>query len=235
MFFGGDYNPEQWPEDVWREDVELMRRAGVNLVTVGVFSWARLEPARGRYDFGWLDRVLDLLHDDGIRVDLATPTASPPPWFALAHPDALPVTRRRRPAHPRQPRHLLRQRPRVPRGLAPHRRRRSPSRYGDHPALAMWHVHNEYGTACHCDHCADGLPRLAARPARRPRRAQRRVDHGVLEPALHGWEQILPPRATQYRPNPAQVLDFRRFCSDALLAHYREQRDILRAHAGRCR
>ena len=71
LAFGGDYNPEQWPEDVWVEDVRLMREAGVSMVTVGVFSWALLEPAEGEYDFAWLDRVLELLHDAGILVDLA--------------------------------------------------------------------------------------------------------------------------------------------------------------------
>ena len=72
IWYGGDYNPEQWPREVWDEDVRLMRRGGINLATVGVFSWARLEPAPGEYDFGWLDDVLDLLHAGGIRVDLAT-------------------------------------------------------------------------------------------------------------------------------------------------------------------
>src|SRR6187402_2933425 len=89
--FGGDYNPEQWPRVVWREDAELMQRAGVNLVTVGVFSWARLEPSPGAHDFAWLDEVLDLLHAHGIAVDLATPTASPPPWLGILHPETLPV------------------------------------------------------------------------------------------------------------------------------------------------
>src|SRR5215218_3373998 len=91
LAFGGDYNPEQWPEPVWAEDVELMRAAGVNLVTVGVFGWARLEPRPGEYDSGWLDRVLDLLHGAGIAVDLATATASPPPWLARLDPESLPV------------------------------------------------------------------------------------------------------------------------------------------------
>ena len=90
--YGGDYNPEQWPESVWAEDVRLMREARVNRVTVGVFSWSSLEPEEGRYDFAWLDRVLDLMHANGIGVVLATPTASPPPWFSFAYPEALPVT-----------------------------------------------------------------------------------------------------------------------------------------------
>ena len=89
--YGGDYNPEQWPPEVWEQDVALMAGAGVNLVTVGVFSWALVEPAEKEYDFGWLDRVLDLLHARGIRVDLANASATPPPWFSHAYPDSMPV------------------------------------------------------------------------------------------------------------------------------------------------
>jgi beta-galactosidase len=79
ILYGGDYNPEQWPADLWREDVRLMREAGVNLVTLGVFAWARLEPRPGEYDWAWLDEVIALLHENKIRIDLATATASPPP------------------------------------------------------------------------------------------------------------------------------------------------------------
>ncbi|TQS17760.1 beta-galactosidase [Microbispora hainanensis] len=227
LWYGGDYNPEQWPEEVWAEDVALMRRAGVNLVTVGVFSWSRLEPSEGRYTFGWLDRVLDLLADGGIRVDLAVPTASPPPWFSLAHPDALTVTRDGvRLTHGSRDTYCV---------SAPAYREASlritralGERYHDHPALAMWHVHNEYGTPCHCDHAAAAF------------RAWLRERYGGLDglndawtTAFWGqhysdWAQITPPRATQYLPNPAQALDFRRFVADEMLAHFREQRDLLR-------
>jgi len=91
IWFGGDYNPEQWDAATWAEDDDLMRRARVNTVTVGVFSWALLEPEEGKFEFGWLDDTLDRLHAGGVRVVLATPTASPPPWFTLAYPDAMPV------------------------------------------------------------------------------------------------------------------------------------------------
>ncbi|WP_440072604.1 beta-galactosidase [Streptosporangium sp. OZ121] len=227
LCYGGDYNPEQWPEEVWKEDVALMRRAGVNLVSVGVFSWARLEPSPGVHDFGWLDRVLGLLHDGGIGVNLATPTASPPPWFGLAHPDALTVTPGgTRLAHGSRDTYCVH---------APAYRAASvrvagalAERYRDHPALAMWHVHNEYGTACHCEHAASAF------------RTWLRARHGTLD-ALNdawttsfwsqhysAWEQVTPPRATQYLPNPSQVLDFRRFVSDAMLDHFREQKAVLR-------
>ncbi|GGO27449.1 beta-galactosidase [Microbispora rosea subsp. aerata] len=227
LWYGGDHNPEQWPEQMWAEDVALMRRAGVTLVTVGVFSWSRLEPSEGRYDFGWLDRALGLLADAGIGVDLAVPTASPPPWFSLAHPDALTVTRDGvRLTHGSRDTYCV---------SAPAYREASlritrvlGERYRGHPALTMWHVHNEYGTPCHCDHSAAAF------------RAWLRRRYGTLD-ALNDawttafwsqrysdWEQITPPRATQYLPNPAQALDFRRFVSDEMLAHFREQRDVLR-------
>ncbi|AXE90649.1 Beta-galactosidase bgaB [Streptomyces sp. Go-475] len=88
LAFSGDYNPEQWDEPVWKEDDELMLWARVNLATLGVFSWALLEPEQGRYDFSWLDAHIERLHAGGVAVDLATPTASPPPWFTPAHLEA---------------------------------------------------------------------------------------------------------------------------------------------------
>ena len=79
IFYGGDYNPEQWPERVWAEDAQLMQEAGVNLVSVAIFAWSKLEPEEGRYEFGWIDRVLDILHEHGVGVCLATATAAPQP------------------------------------------------------------------------------------------------------------------------------------------------------------
>src|SRR5690625_2022347 len=88
--YGGDYNPEQWPVEVQLEDVELMARAGVNLVSVAIFSWATIEPEPGVLNFEWLDDVMDRLHAAGVRVALATATASPPPWLTARHPEILP-------------------------------------------------------------------------------------------------------------------------------------------------
>ncbi|XVS61559.1 beta-galactosidase [Actinosynnema sp. CA-299493] len=232
LAFGGDYNPEQWDEPVWAEDDELMRRARVNLATVGVFSWALVEPEEGRYDFAWLDAHLDRLHAAGVAVDLATPTASPPPWFTRAHPDALPVTADGvRLVHGSRDTYCLAAPAyrdaarRVAAALA--------ERYGRHPAVALWHVHNEYATLCFCDHVAAAF------------RTWLRDRHGTLDALndawgtafwsqrYHSWDDVLPPRATQWHHNPGQSLDFRRFSSDVALAAYREQRDAIRAHSDR--
>ncbi|WP_282692607.1 beta-galactosidase [Streptomyces sp. CC208A] len=229
LAFGGDYNPEQWPESVWQEDVRLMREAGVTMVSVGIFSWALLEPERGRYDFGWLDRVLDLLHAHGIRVDLGTPTVAPPAWFYRAHPEALPVTAD-------GVRHTYGSRGAICHSSPAYREAAArittelARRYADHPALALWHVHNEYGvpvSACYCDGCAAHFRRWLDDA------------YGSVEAVNEAWgtafwgqrygsyEEILPPRTTPTVGNPAQRLDYRRFADATLRENFRAERDIL--------
>jgi beta-galactosidase len=227
LYFGGDYNPEQWSPDVWKEDVALMRRAGVNLATVGVFAWSSLEPEPGRYEFGWLDQVMDLLHDGGVQVDLATPTASPPAWFSLRHPDALPVNASGvRLTHGSRDTYCA---------CAPAYReaaagiaRALAERYAEHPALAMWHVHNEYGTTCHCDYAAVAFRRWLQQRYGELERLNAAWTTAIWGQGYSTWEEIQPPRATQYLANPTQVLDFRRFWSDELLSAFLEQKAILR-------
>ena len=91
MLYGADYNPDQWPEDVWDDDVRLMREAGVNVVSLGIFAWSRIQPAEDVWDFAWLDTVIGKLHAGGIGVNLATATASPPPWVSANYPETLPA------------------------------------------------------------------------------------------------------------------------------------------------
>ncbi|MEU7281676.1 beta-galactosidase [Streptomyces sp. NPDC045431] len=229
LLFGGDYNPEQWPEETWADDVRLMRAAGVNSVTVGVFSWARLEPRPGARDFGWLDRVMDLMHAHSVGVVLATPTASPPPWMGARHPETLPRDEDGRtvwwgsrqqfcPSSPVYRRYAAA----ITEDLA--------QRYGAHPALTMWHVNNEYGTHCWCDG--------TARHFRRWLRARHRTLDALNEAwgtafwsqRYDSWEEIIPPRRAPYLRNPAQELDFKRFTSDALLECFTAERDIVARH-----
>ncbi|MFI7534977.1 beta-galactosidase [Streptosporangium sp. NPDC049376] len=230
LLFGGDYNPEQWPEHVWDEDVRLMAEAGVNMATVAVFSWSRLEPRPGEYDFGWLDRVMDLLHANGVAADLATATATPPPWLVREHPQVLPVdatgTRldfgSRQSYCPSSP---------VFRTATVRLARAMAERYGDHPALAMWHISNEYA-----DHTLECFCEESARHFRRWLRER----HGSVDGLNAAWgtscwgqhytafDQVNPPRKAPGPVNPAQLLDWRRFCSDALLECFELEREVLR-------
>jgi beta-galactosidase len=230
MWFGGDYNPEQWPREVWADDLRLMAEAGVTVVTVGVFSWALLEPREGEFDFGWLDDVLDGLHGAGIGVDLATATASPPPWMATNHPDILPVTREGVTLWHGSRQHYSPSSSTY-RRFAERLVRTMAERYGDHPALVAWHVNNEYG--CHVSSSYDDESAAAFRVW-----LERKYgDIGALNEAwgtafwsqaYGSFDEVIPPRATPTFGNPGHLLDFDRFSSDALRELYRAEAAILR-------
>jgi len=229
LAYGGDYNPEQWPEEVWLEDVALMKEAGVNLVTVAVFAWSHLQPAPDRWDLDWLERVLDLLDANGIAVDLATATASPPPWFRRVHPEAMPVTETgvRFEIGARQ--HYCPSSPAY-RAAADELVERLAGRFGHHPAVSMWHINNEFG--CHVRECFCDVSTAAFREWLRDR-------HGTIERLndawttsvwagrFGDWDEVQPPRAAPAPRNPGQVVDWRRFCSDALLGCFESERTIL--------
>lgn len=228
--YGADYYPEQWEPDIWREDAELMQAAGVNFVRVGIFAWALVEPRPGHFEFGWLDQAMDRLHAAGAAVCLATGTASPPPWLASAHPQTLPVTSDGATLWPGSRQHYCPSSLHY-RAAAAALTERVAQRYAGHPGLALWHVGNEFGChvpACYCDE--------SARDFRRWLR-ERYGDLDALNAAwstafwsqrYDRWEEINPPRRAPTFANPAQQLDFARFCSDALRACFEAERDILR-------
>jgi beta-galactosidase len=227
LLFGGDYNPEQWPEEVWHEDLRLMRAAGVNLVTVGVFSWARIEPRPGARDFGWLDRVMELLHGGGIMVDLATATAAPPPWLGHRWPETLPVDADGRRLWYGARGHFC--------PSAPAYRERAialvtdiAARYAGHPGLAMWHVGNEYGEVCWCDRSAAHFRRWLQARYRDLDSLNDAWATAFWSQHYSEWDEVLPPRRAPYLVNPTQQLDFQRFCSDALLELFLAERQVLR-------
>jgi beta-galactosidase len=232
---GCDYNPEQWSPDVWREDVALMREAGVGFVTLGVFSWALLQPSPDTWDFGWLDEVVGLLHDGGIAIDMATATAAPPPWLTTAHPEILTVDRTGATLWPGSRQSWCPSSP-VFREHALALVERMVTRYGGHPAVRMWHVSNELGChngRCWCDVSAAAFRRWLA---------DRYGDVDALNAAwgtafwsqhYTGFDEVLPPRITPAVPNPTHELDFARFSSDELLAYHRAERDVLRRSTDR--
>lgn len=228
--FGCDYNPEQWPRSTWREDMALMKEAGVSFVTLAVFSWSWLEPAPGRYEFDWLDEAMGLLHANGVAVDLATATATPPPWLPAANPETLPVDRDGHTLWPGS-RQAWCPSSAVYREQALALTRQLAQRYHDHPALALWHVSNEYAChnlPCYCDQCAEGF------------RTWLRARYGRLDALNESWgtafwsqrytewEQILPPRLSPTFGNPTQRLDYCRFGSDSLLEFFRAEKAVLR-------
>ncbi|MDA5144449.1 beta-galactosidase [Streptomyces sp. AD681] len=229
ILYGGDYNPEQWPEETWPEDIRLMKAAGVNSVTLGVFSWSKLEPRPGVHDFGWLDRLMDLLHEAGIGVVLATPTASPPPWLGHLHPDTLPRDADGRTEWWGGRQHFShsstvyrRHAAAITEALA--------ARYASHPALTLWHINNEYCTYDYGDEAAIRFRRWLQDRYGTLDALNTAWGTAFWSQGYGDWAEVAPPRHAHYLRNPGQVLDFRRFTSDMLLECYTAERDIVRRH-----
>ena len=232
--FGGDYNPEQWPEEVWAEDYRLFDDARIDTVTLGVFTWALTQPGPDVYDFTVLDRIVERAVAGGRVICLATGTGALPPWLARAFPE---VTRtdfdgrrhrygQRHNACPSSP---------VFRRLSAELARRVAARYAHLPAIVAWHVGNEFGGACYCDLCAAAF------------RDWLRGRYGTLE-ALNAawyttfwshrfsdWDEIEPPsaltehwRGPDHTAFPGMTLDYRRFLSDAMLANFLDEKAAIR-------
>ncbi|CAL9424774.1 Beta-galactosidase BgaP [Streptomyces sp. enrichment culture] len=234
--YGGDYNPEQWPQEVWDEDHRLFTRAGIDTLTVGVFTWSLTQPGPDAYDFTVLDRILNRAEAEGRQVCLATGTAALPPWLAKRHPEVNRTDFEGR-------RHRYGQRhdfcPSSPayRDHATALASRLAERYAHHPALLAWHINNEYGGACYCELCAEAF------------RQWLRDRHGTLD-ALNDawcttfwshrytdWDQIEPPNAlTEHWRGPdhtafqGNTLDYFRFTTDALLGCFLAEKEAIRAH-----
>ena len=231
IWYGGDYNPDQWPEEVWDDDVRLMKKAGVNLVSVGIFSWAKIETSEGVYDFDWLDRIIDKLGEAGIAVDLASATASPPMWLTQAHPEVLWKDYRGDVCQPGARQHW---RPTSPvfREYALKLCRTMAEHYKGNPYVVAWHVSNEYGCHNRFDYSEDAEHAFQQWCEER---------YGTIDAVNDAWgtafwaqrmndfSEIVPPRfiGDGNFMNPGKLLDFKRFSSDALKAFYIAERDAL--------
>jgi beta-galactosidase len=228
------YYPEQWREDLWAEDAARMVQAGLSLVRIGEFAWSRIEPNPGDMRWDWLDRAVEVLGDAGLEVVLGTPTATPPRWMLERHPDMLAVDRDGRPRGFGSRRHYDFSH----RGYRDEARRITTlmaARYGRVRHVAAWQIDNEYG--CH-DTVRSYSP---AALADFQRWLARRYDTiGDLNAAwcnifwsmtYRSFEEIGLPTLTVTEPNPAHVLDFARFASDAVVAWNRAMATAIRSHA----
>ncbi|MEL7486062.1 MAG: beta-galactosidase [Pseudomonadota bacterium] len=225
------YFPEHWPEETWRDDAREMAALGIRQVRLGEFAWSRIEPAPGRFDWGWLDRAIDVLAEAGHDLMLCTPTATPPKWLVDAHPDILAVDAEGRPRRFGSRRHYCFSSPRyreetrrIVEAIA--------DRYGRHDAIQSWQIDNEFG----CHESVRSYSAAAADAFRDWLRAR----YGEVKALNDAWgtvfwsqeyrtfEEVDPPNLTVTEPNPSHVLDYYRFSSDQVISYNRLQADILR-------
>ncbi len=223
LLHGGDYNPEQWPRAIWKKDQELMDEAHWNIATVGVFSWVTLEPEEGRFEFDWLDDVMDELHRNGRLATLATPSAAQPAWMSQKYPEVLRVAANGvRQKHGNRVNYcwsspIYREKVRAMSA-------RLAERYGNHPALAFWHVSNEYGGECFCDLCRDQFQVWL--------KARYNNDLDALNHAYWAtfwshtytdWSQIPIPGQDSETSIVGLTIDYRRFVSDNIIDFFKNE------------
>ena len=229
--FGGDYNPDQWSEETWDDDVCLMKKAGVNTVALAIFSWDRIQPQENRWDFGWLDRIIDKLGKAGIATDLASATATAPLWLYESHPEVLP---RDKYGHPVNAGSRQSWSPTSPvfKEYALTLCRKLAERYGTNPYVTAWHMGNEYGWNNREDYSDNALEAF---------RAWCRRKYGTIDALNQAWgttfwgqemndfDEVLIPRfmGADSMVNPGQKLDFERFGNDMLLDFYKAERDAI--------
>lgn len=229
--FGGDYNPDQWSEETWDDDVRLMKKAGVNTVALAIFSWDRIQPQENRWDFGWLDRIIDKLGKAGIATDLASATATAPLWLYESHPEVLP---RDKYGHPVNVGSRQSWSPTSPvfKEYALTLCRKLAERYGTNPYVTAWHMGNEYGWNNREDYSDNALEAF---------RAWCRRKYGTIDALNQAWgttfwgqemndfDEVLIPRfmGADSMVNPGQKLDFERFGNDMLLDFYKAERDAI--------
>ena len=229
--FGGDYNPDQWSEETWDDDVCLMKKAGVNTVALAIFSWDRIQPQENRWDFGWLDRIIDKLGKAGIATDLASATATAPLWLYEKHPEVLPCDKFGHPVNAGSRQSWSPTSP-VFKEYALTLCRKLAERYGANPYVTAWHMGNEYGWNNRNDYSDNALNAFRLWCERK---------YGTIGALNQAWgttfwgqemnsfDEVLIPRfmGADSMVNPGQKLDFERFGNDMLLDFYKAERDVI--------
>ena len=232
---GGDYNPDQWIEhdqwsgtpEIWDEDMRLMKLAGCNTMSVGIFSWASLEPREGHFTFEWLDNILDRLAKNDRHAVLATPSGSKPAWLSRQYPEVCRV-RANGLREPHGERHNHCRTSPVYREKCLRINTELATRYKNHPALLVWHVSNEYnGGECYCDHC---LAAFRVWLRHRYDNDLKKLNHAwwatFWSHAYSDWDEIRPGDPSIH----GLTLDWRRFVSDQTIDFFKTESAPLRIH-----
>ena len=238
FLFGGDWNPEQWPEDTWEHDLDMLEDAHINEVTINVFSWALLQPAEDRYDFSMLDKIVALLVKHDFNIVMATGTAALPGWMVRLHPETI-RTEQNGTRHVFGGRHNFC--PTSPyfrkasRALAAH----VAERYAGTSGLVAWHVCNEYGGGgglCYCDHCAEAFRTWLKNKYGTVEALNKAWCANFWSHTIYDWGDVVPPVSYGDGIGDAKCvvsglqMDYRRFQNQAQLACYTNERDAIRAY-----
>ncbi|WP_424005369.1 beta-galactosidase (plasmid) [Haloarcula salina] len=231
MTIGVCYFPEHWPSDRWETDVAQMADCGIEYVRMGEFSWGRVEPERGSFDFAWLDEAIDLIGDHGMEAVLCTPTATPPKWLVDDHPD---IRQRDRDGTPREwgSRRFTCFNSPTYRAETERIVRTMTERYADHPYVAGWQTDNEYGchetVTCYCDDCSEAFSEWLAERYDSVDALNEAWGTAFWSQQYDRFEAVDPPGPTPAAHHPARLLDYERFSNDSVVEYNRLHADLIR-------
>jgi len=226
ILYGGDYNPEQWPEEMWQEDVRLMKKAHINEVTLNVFSWAALQPDENTYCFEKLDKIMKLMRENGFKVCMATSTAAHPAWMAKRHPDILRtefsgMKRKFGGRHNSCPNSA------TYRHYAPKLASELAKRYQDYDNIVAWHVSNEFGGACYCENCEKAFREWLKAKYGTIEEMNRSFNTAFWGHTFYAWDEVVLPNilsehlAEEDTMFQGISLDYKRFMSDSIMDCFR--------------
>ncbi len=236
VLYGGDYNPEQWPEEVWAEDMRLMKEAHINIVTLNVFSWASLQPDEDTYNFEKLDRIMEYVRENGLKVCLATSTGAHPAWMARKHPDILRtdmngIKRKFGGRHNSCPNSL------TYRKYAPRLAAELAKRYKDYDNIVAWHISNEFGGECYCENCERAFREWLKKEYGTIEAMNKSFNTDFWGHTFYDWDDVVLPDNRTEHFNAFGIdrtmfqgisLDYRRFNSDSILECYELEYDAIK-------
>lgn len=232
MRFGVCYYPEHWPEERWAADARWLKQIGISIVRLAEFAWSRMEPEEGRFEFGWLDRAVELFAREGFEIVLGTPTAAPPVWLSKNYPSTLPVDEQGRRRNIGGRRHYCPNNP----AYREHTRRivtAMAERYGQHPQVIGWQIDNEFGggstARCHCSVCEQHFRIWLEKRYGKLNAVNAAWGTVFWSAEFDDWGQIGAPILNLATPNPSQVLDYYRFSSDSVVEYEKFQISTLKS------
>lgn len=234
VLYGGDYNPEQWPEEIWEEDMRLFKLAGIDEVTLNVFSWAALQPSEDTYNFEKLDKIMDLVEANGLKVFLATSTAAHPAWMAKRHPDILRTEfsgMKRRFGS----RHNSCQNSPTYQKYSVLLAKKLAERYGERECVIGWHICNEYGGECYCENCEKQFRVWLKEKYGTIEEVNKAWDTSFWGHTFYDWDEIVLPNMLSEHFEPDRTtfqgisLDYRRFNSEGMLKCYQAEAAAIRS------
>lgn len=234
IHFGVDYYPEHWDRTRWETDAKLMQEMGIQVIRMAEFSWHKLEPEEGRYDFTWLDDAISLLADYGIKTILGTPSAAPPAWMIQKHPDILPIDREGRVRGFGGRHHDCQSNPAY-RSYIRKMVTNLAKQYGENENVIGWQVDNELGNShqdlCTCDHCKNRFQTWLREKYHTTDQLNAAWGTAFWSQEYNDFSEIHTPRITVTGENPSAMLDWKRFCSDLIVDFAKEQADMIRKYA----